>query len=393
MTQNKTSAENRNTQVVLNEEQCWNAVRSRDAAADGKFYYGVITTGVYCRPSCRSRSAKRANVRFYASSAEAEQDGLRPCLRCRPLARLDEDPIKNRILSLCRYIEEHADSSITLADLSQKAKLSPFHLQRSFKAITGVTPKQYLDNLRLRNFKQILRDDTAHAPRDVTGAIFDAGFGSLSRLYEKAGTHLGMTPMEYRAGGRGIEITYAPAQTPLGLMMIGATDRGLCFLQFGQSEAQLHEALAVEYPAARLQRLTAPPPAHFREWIDSLNRYLEGQQPDLRLPVHVRATSFQMKVWEYLQSIPAGKVESYQEVAKGIGSPRAVRAVANACAANRVALAIPCHRVIRTGGDLGGYRWGLERKRTLIDNERRAQALRKPDAPAALNSARSLTAH
>jgi AraC family transcriptional regulator of adaptative response/methylated-DNA-[protein]-cysteine methyltransferase len=186
-----------------------------------------------------------------------------------------------------------------------------------------------------------------------------------------------MTPMEYRAGGRGIEITYAPARTPLGLMLAGATDRGLCFLQFGESEAQLRESLAAEYPAARLQAMPDPPPSLFREWIDSLNRYLEGQEPDLRLPVHVRATSFQMKVWQYLQSIPSGKVQSYQEVAEGIGRPRAVRAVANACAANRVALTIPCHRVIRAGGELGGYRWGLERKRTLIDSERRAQAPRR----------------
>ncbi len=283
---------------------------------------------------------------------------------------------KSRILDLCRYIETHADSSITLADLSREAKLSPYYLQRSFKAVMGVSPKQYLDSVRIGNFKKILRGRESDVSSDVTAAIFEAGFGSLSRLYEKAGTQLGMTPMEYRAGGRGVDITYAPAHTPLGLMMIGATDRGLCFLQFGDSEGRLREALAAEYPAARLQRLADPPPAPYREWIDSLNGYLEGQTPELNLPVHVRATSFQMKVWKYLQSIPAGKVESYQEVARGIGQPKATRAVAHACAVNCVALAIPCHRVIRAGGELGGYRWGLERKRTLIDNERRAQAFR-----------------
>jgi AraC family transcriptional regulator of adaptative response/methylated-DNA-[protein]-cysteine methyltransferase len=240
----------------------------------------------------------------------------------------------------------------------------------------GVSPKQYLDNLRLRNFKTILRGGGQQMPQDVTSAIFEAGFGSLSRLYEKTGTQLGMTPMEYRAGGRGVEISYGSARTPLGLMLVGATDRGLCFLQFGESEAQLREALAAEYPSARMEALPNPAPDQFREWIDSLNRYLEGQEPDLHLPVHVRATSFQMKVWKYLQSIPAGKVESYQEVAQGIGQPRAARAVARACAANHVALAIPCHRVIRGSGELGGYRWGLERKRTLIDNERRLRARR-----------------
>jgi AraC family transcriptional regulator of adaptative response/methylated-DNA-[protein]-cysteine methyltransferase len=374
MTQNKIVATNQNTPFVLNADECWQAVVNRDAAADGKFYYGVMTTGVYCRPTCPSRTANRGNVRFYMSAEEAERDGLRACLRCRPLALRDNSPASDRILALCRYIEEHADSQLTLSDLSRKAKLSPFHLQRSFKAVMGVSPKQYLDNLRLRNFKTILRGGGQQMPKDVTGAIFEAGFGSLSRLYEKAGTQLGMTPIEYRAGGRGIEITYGYADTALGRMLVGATDRGLCFLQFGENDAQLREALAAEYPSALMEALPDPVPAPFREWIDSLDRYLAGHEPDLRLPVHVRATSFQMRVWKYLQSIPAGTVESYQEVAHGIGRPRAARAVARACAANHVALAIPCHRVIRGTGELGGYRWGLARKRTLIDNERRLRA-------------------
>jgi AraC family transcriptional regulator of adaptative response/methylated-DNA-[protein]-cysteine methyltransferase len=374
MTQNKFAAEDPGKHLVVDAEQCWRAVVNRDSAFDGKFYYGVITTGVYCRPGCPSKTAKRENVRFYASSADAERDGLRACLRCRPLALSGTDPATDRILALCRYIEEHADSPLTLADLSREAKLSSFHLQRSFKAAMGVSPKQYLDNLRIRNFKTILRGGRLQLPKDVTGAIFDAGFGSLSRLYEKAGTQLGMTPMEYRAGGRGVEISYGYARTALGLMLVGATDRGLCFLEFGESEAELLETLAAEYPSARIESLPDPAPAPFREWIDSLNRYLEGQEPDLQLPVHVRATSFQMKVWKYLQSIPAGKVESYKEVAEGIGQSKAMRAVARACAGNHVALAIPCHRVIRGSGELGGYRWGLERKRTLIDNERRLKS-------------------
>jgi AraC family transcriptional regulator of adaptative response/methylated-DNA-[protein]-cysteine methyltransferase len=358
---------------MMQNDQCWEAVLRRDASADGSFYYGVMTTGVYCRPSCPSRGAKRENMRFYESPADAERDGLRACLRCRPLALTGNDPAKERILALCRYIEEHANSQLTLADLSRESKLSPFHLQRSFKAVMGVSPKEYLDNLRLQNFKSILRKESK---RDVTAAIFEAGFGSLSRLYEKAGAQLGMTPMEYRGGGVGVSITYGFAKTPLGLMLVGATDRGLCFLQFGESEEQLRVVLASEYPAARAEPLPDPPPLAFTEWIDSLNRYLGGEKPDLRLPLHVRATSFQMKVWKYLQSIPAGKVQSYKEVAEGIGQPRAARAVARACASNRVALAIPCHRVIRGTGDMGGYRWGIERKRTLIDNERHAVARR-----------------
>jgi AraC family transcriptional regulator of adaptative response/methylated-DNA-[protein]-cysteine methyltransferase len=373
MTQNETGTANRNM-GVLDAETCWQAIVNRDPTADGKFYFGVTTTGVYCRPSCPARRAKRGNVRFYASAAEAERDGLRACMRCRPLALTGRDPARDRILALCRYIDEHADSAVTLSDLGREAGLSPFHLQRTFKAVMGVTPKQYLDNLRLRNFKQILRGSAEQGSKDVTAAIFEAGFGSLSRLYEKTGTQLGMTPMEYRAGGSGIEITYGFVHTALGLMLVGATDRGLCFLQFGESEAQLRDALAAEYPAAMVEPLPEPPPASFRAWVDALNRYLEGREPDLRLPVHVRATSLQMSVWRYLQSIPSGTVESYQEVARGIGRPKAARAVARACASNHVALAIPCHRVIRGNGELGGYRWGLDRKRTLIDSERRSRA-------------------
>jgi AraC family transcriptional regulator, regulatory protein of adaptative response / methylated-DNA-[protein]-cysteine methyltransferase len=267
-----------------------------------------------------------------------------------------------QIRDLCHYIEQNAAEPISLATLAQRAGLSPFHLQRSFKAIVGVTPKQYLDNCRLARFKEHLRDH-----QDVTGAIFDAGYGSLSRVYEKTGSHLGMTPMEYRAGGRGVEITYAASITPFGPMLIGATDRGLCFLQFGDD---LVAALRKEYPHATLTPMSDPPPSLYQEWIEALTRYLAGQSADLRLPVHIRATAFQLKVWRYLQSIPAGSVASYSEVARAIDQPRAVRAVARACAANNVALAIPCHRVIRGTGELGGYRWGLERKRVLIDRER-----------------------
>jgi AraC family transcriptional regulator of adaptative response/methylated-DNA-[protein]-cysteine methyltransferase len=229
-----------------------------------------------------------------------------------------------------------------------------------------VSPRQYLESLRLNDFKQNLRDQT-----DVTTAIYNAGFSSPSRIYEKTGAHLGMTPMDYRGGGIGVEISYATEQTPLGLMMIGATDRGLCFTQFGESKEALLDLLAEEYPRATLTPMPDPPSPEYRQWMDALNAYLSGHKTDLQLPVHVRATAFQMKVWKYLQTIPAGSVESYREVAKGIGEPKATRAVARACASNTVALAIPCHRVIRATGSLGGYRWGLERKRVLIANEKR----------------------
>ena len=354
-------------QTMIDPEQCWEAVRSRDARQDGTFYYGVTTTGVFCRPSCPARPPKRENVRFYATPREAERDGLRACLRCHPLAMLNADPWAERIQALCRYIEQHADVRLTLADLSREAGISPYHLLRSFKAIVGVTPKQYQDHCRMKKFKRVLREG-----EDVTGAIYEAGFGSPSRLYEKADTRLGMTPMEYRAAGRGVSITYGTAETPLGRMMVGATDRGLCFVQFGESAKKLLEELRAEYPEARLTPMAEPAPPGFREWMAALNRYLRGEEPDARLPLHIRGTAFQMKVWKYLQSIPSGKVESYSEVAAGIGKPGAARAVARACASNTVALAIPCHRVIRGTGELGGYRWGLERKRTIIDLERRS---------------------
>jgi AraC family transcriptional regulator, regulatory protein of adaptative response / methylated-DNA-[protein]-cysteine methyltransferase len=353
----------------LNLEECWQALQNRDARQDGSFLYGVLTTGVYCRPGCRSRRPKRENVRFYATAAEAERDGLRPCLRCRPLAAPGEDSQTARIRALCRYIERHADSPLTLAHLGRHAGLSPHHLQRSFTAIVGVSPKQYLDVCRMKEFKSALRDEPGGG---VTGAIYDAGFGSPSRLYEKAGARLGMTPIEYRSGGRGVEITYALADTPLGLMMLAATDRGVCFVQFGDTAAGLRKELETEYPRARVTAMPEPPSPQFRDWMAALRRHLAGQEPDLRLPVHVRATAFQIRVWTCLQSIPSGAVKTYGQVAKAIGRPAAVRAVARACASNRVALAIPCHRVIRGNGDSGGYRWGVERKRALLDRERTA---------------------
>ena len=355
----------------LDENACWAALLRRDSSVDGKFFYGVMTTGVYCRPGCGARIPKRENVRFYASIADAEHDHLRPCLRCNP--QLATTPERERIVSLCRYIKEHAADRLTLVDLAREAKLSPHHLQRSFKAVVGLSPKQYMSHLRVTNFKSILRGNSTAAKEPVTAAIFDAGYGSLSRLYEQVDTQLGMTPMEYRSGGEGVEITYTAAQTSIGLMMLGATDRGLCFLQFGEDETKLRDALMAEYPNANFQPMPEPAPKSFARWMDALSRYLDGQDTDLKLPTHVRATAFQMKVWSYLQGIAPGSVQSYKEVATALGQPKAARAVARACATNKVAIAIPCHRVVRGTGQLGGYKWGLDRKRTLLDGERQSQ--------------------
>jgi AraC family transcriptional regulator of adaptative response/methylated-DNA-[protein]-cysteine methyltransferase len=354
---------------MLNQEKCWESVQKRDREQDGKFFFGVMTTGVYCRPSCPARPPLRKNVRFYRTPAEAEHDGLRACLRCRPLATIGADPNAERIREVCRYIESHSDQELRLGDLAAMAKLSPFHFQRSFKAIAGVTPRQYVEAARLKRFKGKLRD-----ARDVTEAVYDAGYGSSSRVYERADTRLGMTPNQYRQGGRNLTITHVTIHSPVGLMMMAATDRGVCFVRFGDSEAVLLQELKREYPASTIDEMKNPHHPDFAKWVDALTRHLEGSQPHIDLPLDIRATVFQMRVWHYLQSIPYGEVQSYGEVASGIGKPSAVRAVANACAANPVAVVIPCHRVIRGTGELGGYRWGLARKRVLIDRERERKA-------------------
>jgi AraC family transcriptional regulator of adaptative response/methylated-DNA-[protein]-cysteine methyltransferase len=271
-----------------------------------------------------------------------------------------------RIKQAAEYIQAHWQQELPLQTLSKEAGLSPFYFQRSFKSLVGVTPKQFQEACRLRALKQELRQGD-----DVLQAIFAAGFGSTSRVYERVDTRLGMTPSEYRAGGAHVEITHATLRTPLGLLAIGATDRGLCFVEFGASEEELIEALRREYPSAKLASVKKPWPESLREWTRALEQYLEGSQPRLDLPLDIRATAFQMRVWRYLQSIPYGETRSYKSVAEGIGQPTAARAVAAACARNRVALVIPCHRVIRGTGELGGYRWGLKRKQELLNQERR----------------------
>lgn len=274
---------------------------------------------------------------------------------------------EQRVREACEFIRAHTGEGPSLARVASHVGLSAFHFQRIFKAVMGVTPRQYAEACRLEALRAGLR---AHG--SVTEAIYDAGFGSGSRVYERVDTRLGMTPGEYRQGGRGVAISCVSAASPLGRMMIGATDRGLCFVAFGDSDEELLERLRREYPAATVAQMSRPYPEPFRRWMEALADHVRGAAPREALPLDVRATAFQMKVWSYLQAIPRGSVQSYGEVAAAIGRPGAARAVAGACAANPVAMVIPCHRVIRGTGDLGGYRWGLARKRTLIDAERRA---------------------
>ncbi len=273
------------------------------------------------------------------------------------------------IRDVCRYVEDHSDEALTLAELARRASMSRFHFARTFKRVVGVTAKQYLATIRLRKLKDGLG---AALPIDV--AAHDAGYGSTSRIYEDAASRLGMTPRQYRRAGEGITISYASLETPIGLMMIGATDRGVCFVGFGDGCDELVARLRAEYRNAEIEPMREPYHSNFRAWVDAIARHLTGIAPRPDLPLDIRATAFQMRVWKYLQTIPAGDVASYGEVASAIGRPAAARAVARACAQNPTAVLIPCHRVIRGSGELGGYRWGLARKRGLIDNERAAKA-------------------
>jgi AraC family transcriptional regulator, regulatory protein of adaptative response / methylated-DNA-[protein]-cysteine methyltransferase len=361
----ETSMKTERVVAAVEDEARWDAVYGRDRTQDGAFVYGVRTTGVYCRPSCPSRRPLRANVSFYASPAQAEAAGLRACRRCKPLALVGDSERVGRMRELCRYIESHADEQLTLAALARRAGLSSSHLQRSFQALVGVSPRAYAEACRLAHFKRELR-----AGKSVTDATYEAGFGSSSRIYERSDTRLGMTPSQYRARGRGVAISHAATTTALGPMLLGATDRGLCFIQFGDSPEALLAQLQREYPEATLTPMRESQRADFEAWMRALSAHLAGAQTHLALPLDIRGTAFQMKVWRYLQQIPYGEVQSYGEVAAAIGAPKAARAVASACARNRLAIAVPCHRVIRGSGELGGYRWGLERKRTLIDVER-----------------------
>lgn len=268
------------------------------------------------------------------------------------------------IESICEFIRAHCDERLTLTMLAQQAGVSVFHFQRTFKAATGVTPKQFVESCRLERLKTKLRKGR------VTDAVYEAGFGSASRVYERA-ARLGMTPAEYGAGGKGAVISYAAARSPLGRMMLGATDRGLCFVQFAETDDALLGMLRSEYPKAELRAMGAGQRALFQDWIEALNAHLRGGEAKIELPLDVRATAFQMRVWDYLRQIPSGATRSYTEVAEGVGQPTAARAVARACATNRVAVLIPCHRVLRGTGDLSGYKWGVERKRALLAIERR----------------------
>jgi len=343
----------------ITDDPRWNSVIARDAARDGEFVFAVSSTGVYCRPSCAARRPRRENVRFFERPDQAEQAGYRACLRCRPKS-FSGNPESDGVKAICRFIELHLDEPVTLDRLGKEFRQSPFHLQRRFKAALGITPREYADSCRLRLLKRNLQ-----AGDSVTRAMYDAGYGSSSRLYEKTASQLGMTPDKYRRGAIAASIRYTCADSPLGRMLIAATDRGICAIQFARSDGELIEGLKREFPFATRK----VDEGGLRSWASALLGHMRGKDLNSSLPIDIRATAFQRRVWTYLQSIPFGATRSYSEVAKGIGRPTAVRAVARACATNPVAVAIPCHRVVREDGSMGGYRWGLERKKALLEME------------------------
>ena len=342
----------------------WQQVMARDARQDGRFVFAVRTTGVYCRPSCPSRRPRRESVEFFSNPNDAERAGYRACLRCKPA----EVSAQAQYVMRARQLLDNAEGVMTLSELSKRVGLSPFHLQRLFKRATGLSPREYQSARRMQSVKAGLRQGD-----DVTTALYDAGFGSPSRLYEKAPQQLGMTPGEYRRGGAGASIRFAVAPTSLGRMLVAATERGLCAVRFADNAAELERDLRHEFHAASLQRDDAA----MKKYVEPLLAAVSGENTTIDLPLDVRATAFQMKVWQKLRQIPSGETRSYSEVARAIGEPKAVRAVARACASNPVAIAVPCHRVVRRDGEESGYRWGIERKQKLLQAEKDSYSSQK----------------
>jgi len=337
----------------------WTAVVARDPEADGTFFYSVKTTGVYCRPSCGARAANPENVEFHVTVADAERAGYRPCKRCKP----DQPSLSGRravqVADLCRLIE-NAEQMPILEELALHAGMSPYHLHRVFKASTGLTPKEYAAAQRAKRVRAELdRSDT------VTEAIYEAGYNSNGRFYEKSNQLLGMTPTNCRAGGADTEIRFAIGECTLGSILVAASKRGVCAILMGEDPDELARDLQDRFPRAGL----IGGDAEFEQLVAKVVDFVEAPRLGLDLPLDVRGTAFQQRVWQALREIPAGSTVSYTELAANIGAPKAVRAVAGACAANPIAVAIPCHRVVRNDGGLSGYRWGVERKRALLDKE------------------------
>ena len=346
-----------NQQLDLNPTQAWQQVLSRDASAN--FVYAVASTGIFCRPSCPSRRPAPTNVRFFSDPAGALAAGYRACKRCVPLGERDEAAT---VAKLCRYLAAHRDRAVTLADLAKVARSSPFTVQRKFTRVLGLSPRAYQAQLRSTSMRRSLSTPGA----SITGAIYEAGYGSSSRFYEQAATDLGMSPTRFRERGLNETIRFATARCELGLLLVAATDRGVCSVMLGDDAAALETLLRQQFSAAKV---VADAPAMANQMAAILSTMSEHPAA-VDIPLDVRATAFQARVWQALREIPRGETRSYAEVARAVGQPSAVRAVARACATNPVAIAVPCHRVIGSDGSLSGYRWGTERKKKLLEMER-----------------------
>jgi AraC family transcriptional regulator of adaptative response/methylated-DNA-[protein]-cysteine methyltransferase len=336
----------------------WRAVLARDRARDGEFWFAVRTTGVFCRPSCPSRTARRENVSFFDSPAAARAAGFRACLRCKPEAAA-APPHVEAVQRACRLLDA-AETPLSLGELADAAGLSRYHFARVFKAATGLTPMAYQ-----RSRRRARLGDALGTAGSVTAAIYDAGYGSASRVYDAGGSLLGMTPSAYRAGGAGETLRHAIVPCSLGLVLVAATAKGVCAIELGDAPGPLEQRLRARFARATF----AAPDAAFRRWVAAVVRHIDHPRGALDLPLDIRGTAFQQRVWQALREIAPGATASYAEVAARIGAPRAARGVAQACAANPVAVAVPCHRVVRADGAPGGYRWGLARKQALLERE------------------------
>lgn len=358
----------------LKEDEVWSAVLTRNAAFDGLVVYAVRSTHIYCRPSCASRRPNRSQVVFFPIPEAAEQAGFRSCRRCLPHLHSPTDPKLETVRRICREISDSPDGPSTLAELGAKLGFSPFHVQRVFKRVMGISPRQYADACRIDTLKTNLKNG-----RNVTDALYEAGYGSSSRLYEQSQTQLGMTPATYRRGAPGVPVAYTVVDCCMGKLLVAATDNGVCEVRLGDDAAALESGLLEEFPEAQVKRQDY----QLMDWVETVLGKMDGQPAGQALPLDLRATAFQRRVWQHLTTIPRGETRTYGQVAKALGEPRSARAVANACASNPVAVVVPCHRVVRQDGGLGGYRWGLERKAALLDGERATDGpLKKVDSAA-----------
>jgi len=340
------------------EARYWQATLARDTQADGAFFFAVKSTRVYCRPSCPARRPLRKNTLFFSTRREAEQQGFRPCQRCKP----NEIPAAVRIVQrAAQVLASDHEEAVNIAELARKIGVKTEALRRAFRRQAGLTPKELAAALRLRKFKKLLREGGS-----ITDALYATGYGSSSRVYERSDAHLGMTPATYQKGGKGMKIRYATAKSSLGEVLVAATERGISAVYVGEGTEKLVKELREEYPRAEITLANGA----FTQWVEEIVARTEGSAPRRELPLDLQATAFQRRVWQELQRIPRGATRTYSQIARAVGRPRAVRAVARACATNPVSIVVPCHRVVRADGNLAGYRWGLSRKEKLLERER-----------------------